>query len=184
MSAFGRPMTGRRPRMTRARPRPPEDAIVQPQRRCTYIHRACRSPAPRARSAPPSAATSPSPSRGGKRERYDIDRSDTRYGTTSRVTVTGHCSSAVCTRSRWGARNPFVLMSATTPPKCHRPVPRHPSLEPKGAKPHRSKLVSCRSKPSSSMAGSHGSVPHQGLYTQSQARGTRTCVGHVTALMP
>ena len=101
-----------------------------------------------------------------------------------RETVTGHCSSAVCTRSRWGARNPFVLMSATTPPKCHRPVPRHPSHEPKGAKPHRSKLVSCRSKPSSSMAGSHGSVPHQGLYTQSQARGTRTCVGHVTALMP
>jgi hypothetical protein len=46
-----------------ARPRPPEDAIVQPQRRCTYIHRACRSPAPRARSAPPSAATSPSPLR-------------------------------------------------------------------------------------------------------------------------
>jgi hypothetical protein len=178
MSAFGRPMTGRRPRTDDARPRPPENERYP----SGGARRACRPPAPRARSAPPSAATSPSPSRGEKKERYD--RSDTRYGTTSRVTVTGHCSSAVCTRSRWGARNPFVLMSATTPPKCHRPVPRHPSHEPKGAKPHRSKLVSCRSKPSSSMAGSHGSVPHQGLYTQSQARGTRTCVGHVTALMP
>jgi hypothetical protein len=173
-------MTGRRPRTDDARPRPPENERYP----SGGARRACRPPAPRARSAPPSAATSPSPSRGEIKERYDIDRSDTRYGTTSRVTVTGHCSSAVCTRSRWGARNPFVLMSATTPPKCHRPVPRHPSHEPKGAKPHRSKLVSCRSKPSSSMAGSHGSVPHQGLYTQSQARGTRTCVGHVTALMP
>ena len=34
----------------------------------------------------------------------------------------------------WGAPNPFVLMSAKTTPKCHRPV-GHPSHEPKRA-PH------------------------------------------------
>ena len=43
----------------------------------------------------------------------------------------------------WGAPTPFVLMSAKTTPKCHRPV-GHPSHEPKRAKPHRSKLVLCR----------------------------------------
>jgi len=45
-----------------ARPRPPEDATTLPQRRCTSCVYVCRSPAPRARSAPPSAATSLSPS--------------------------------------------------------------------------------------------------------------------------
>jgi hypothetical protein len=42
-----------------ARPRPPENASYP----SGGARRACRSPAPRARSAPPSAATSPSPSK-------------------------------------------------------------------------------------------------------------------------
>jgi hypothetical protein len=59
MSAFGRPMTGRRPRMTRAHDRQKTLPLRYPS---GGARRACRSPAPRARSAPPSAATSPSPS--------------------------------------------------------------------------------------------------------------------------
>ena len=54
----GSPMTGRRPRMTDARPRPPEDAAPA----AVHVVHEDPHPAPRARSAPPSAATRCAPS--------------------------------------------------------------------------------------------------------------------------
>ena len=61
-SAAQRMTTGLQAAAVDARPRPPlrQKTLATPA--AVHVVRVCRSPAPRARSAPPSAATSPSPS--------------------------------------------------------------------------------------------------------------------------